>query len=343
MADRAADAPADRLHAFASGFQATFYVYTGVTTGLFEALTEPRTAAALADTCELHEPYVRQFCEAGLRWELLTVTELTGDAPAFRLDEDFVDVLAVPDAPEYMGGLFDHLGRHQSEDYRAYPRAFETGEERRFEGRDREFTEAIASSTRGLHDVFTDHLLSELSAFDARLSNGGRLVDAGCGAGRLVCRLVSRYPAVEAVGVDLDEDAVRLARERADAMDVADRTTFRVQDAATIDDAVAAAVFFMSLHEIPPAKRRELFEHLGDVLADDGVVVVFDEIYPDAYDQFSRAPFAAGVETQWAELTWGSAVPTSEQYRDLFAAAGCEVQTYRTVADRFIVYEGVIP
>jgi SAM-dependent methyltransferase len=341
MSDGAQE-PADRLHAFASGFHATFYVYTGVTTGLFEALTEPRTTADLAGARGLHEPYVRQFCETGLRWSLLIVAGSTADGdPTFRVADDFVDVLADPDSSSYMGDLFRYLGGHQSEDYSAYPEAFKTGSERQFEGRSREFTEVIAGSTQGLHDVFIEHLLPELSAFDARLSNGGRLVDVGCGAGRLTCRLASRYPELEVVGVDLDQDAVRLARDHADATGIGDRTTFQARDATDVEGPVDAAVFFMSLHEIPPMKRRALFEHLGDVLADDGVVVVFDEVYPDDYDQFDQAPFAAGVETQWAELTWGTAVPTYDDHRSLLAAAGCEEGARRTVADRFIAYEGV--
>lgn len=334
--------PTERLHAFASGFHASFYVYTGVSTGLFEALTEPRTATDLAETHGLHEPYVRQFCETGLRWSMLTVDgSATDGAPTFRVTEDFVDVLADPDSSSYMGDLFRYLGGHQSEDYRDYPEAFETGSERRFEGRNRDFTEVIAGSTRGLHDVFIEHLLPELSAFDARLSNGGRLVDVGCGAGRLSCRLAKQYPELEVVGVDLDEDGIRLARDHADATGIGDRTTFQARDASDVDGPVDAAVFFMSLHEIAPEKRRALFEHFGDVLADDGVVVVFDEVYPDDYDRFDQTPFAAGVETQWAELTWGAAVPTCDDHRSLLAAADCEEGASRTVADRFIVYEGV--
>jgi hypothetical protein len=114
----ALDDPADRLHGLVSGFHATYYVYTGVACGLFEALSEPRTAASVAAACDLHEPYVRTFCETGLRWGLLAVDQATEDidtAPRFHLREGFVDLLASPSNPRYMGDFFRFLGAHQSE------------------------------------------------------------------------------------------------------------------------------------------------------------------------------------------------------------------------------------
>lgn len=336
--------PTDRLHGFVSGFHATYYVYTGVTCGLFEALTEPRTTSSLATECDLYEPYIRTFCETGLRWGLLAVDPATEDAddaaPRFHLREGFVELLASPSNPRYMGDFFRFLGAHQSEEYAAYPDCFETGRTRQTEKRERSFTASIEGSTRGLQDVFLDHLLPELSTFVARLERGGRLVDIGCGTGRLLSRLCAHFPAVEGVGVDLDADAIELARERADRENVANRTTFDVRDAADIDGPFDAAVLFMSVHEIPAEKRQVLFDRLGDALTPDGVVVVFDEVYPDRYHRFDQSPFAAGVETQWAELTWGADVPTDAEHSALLAAADCTERVNRTIADRFTIYEG---
>jgi cyclopropane fatty-acyl-phospholipid synthase-like methyltransferase len=192
-----------------------------------------------------------------------------------------------------------------------------------------------------LQDVFLEYLLSELSAFGGRLERGGRLVDIGCGTGRLLCRLCARFPTLQGVGVDLDADAIDLARERAAREGLADRATFDVRDAVDVEVPFDAAVLFMSVHEIPPENRQALFERLGDALTTDGVVVVFDEVYPDRYDRFDQSPFAAGVETQWAELTWGADVPTDAEHSALLAAADCTERHNRTIADRFTVYEGI--
>lgn len=336
--------PVERLHGFLSGFHATYYVYTGVECGLFEALVAPRTPDELAAHLELYPPYVRLFCEVGLRWGLLDIERGSGgeEPPAFQLEEAFVEPLADPTAVRYMGDLFRVFCAQMGTDYQSYPDTFESGAQRPVADRGPACTALVEGTTRGLQVVFVEKLLSELAALESRLADGGRILDVGCGAGHLACRLCARYPDASVVGIDLDGDAIDRARERAAREDVTDRATFRVQDATEVAGTFDGTVFFMSLHEIPPRDRRSLFDRLGDALTDDGVVAVFDEVYPDRYDRFDRQPYASAVETQWSELAWGTAVATKREQRDLLAAAGCRERTRTTVADRFVAYEATI-
>jgi len=330
--------PVERVHAFASGFHATFYVYTGVETGLFEALIRPRTPAELTVDLGLHGPYVRRFCEVGLRWGLL-VADSDGDDVQFRLAKPFVEPLGTPNSHRYVGEYVRFLCEHLTEDYRAYPNAFATGETHSPTERGPSYTEVISGSTRGLVAVFVVKLLRQLTAFESALSRGGRILDVGCGTGELACQLLVRYPDIEVVGVDVDADAIDRARDRAQRRDVADRATFRVRDATEIEGSFDAAVFFMSLHEIDPGTRERLFEHLGECLKAHGVVAAFDPVYPERVGEFDREPYAEGVETQWAELVWGVEVPTRERQRALLAAAGCTERERQTFAGRFEAFD----
>jgi SAM-dependent methyltransferase len=351
--------PVERLHGFASGFHATYYVYTGVECGLFEALVDPRTPSELASQLDLHEPYVRHFCEVGLRWGLLTVEsdddndEYTeaggsegGDTPVtFHLCEEFVSPLAVPESAQYMGHLFEFAAVHLSEDYVDYPEYFQSGETRGFTDRNAAFTDVIEGNTRGLQTIFVEKLIPEsLPAFESRLSRSGQILDIGCGTGHLACRLCERYPNLDVTGIDLDADAIEQARTRADALDIGDRTSFHVTDAASISvespDVFDAIVLFMSLHEISPESREAMFERLGKMIREDGVVAVFDEVYPERPVEYDRHPFTNGVETQWSELIWGNDVPTATEQRDLLATADLEELSRTTFAERFVVYEG---
>lgn len=354
----AVDDPVERLHGFTSGFHATYYVYTGVECGLFESLVDPVTPSELAATLDLHPPYVRRFCEVGLRWGLLTVeTDATDDAEdtaidrdrdiplAFRLRDEFVTPLGRPDAAQYMGSLFEFAAVHLGKDYVRYPTLFKTGETRRFENRSVAFTDVVEGTTRGLQTIFIEKLIPEsLPGFQKRLSNGSRVLDIGCGTGHLARRLCNRYPHLEVIGVDLDADAIVRARERAQARGLDDRTMFHVADATSLSSVVTAsvdaAVLFMSLHEIGADSREAVFTELGEVLGGDGVVGVFDEVYPETPEQSSRPPFANGVETQWSELVWGNEIPTASEQRDLLATAGLTERTRTTFADRFVAYEG---
>lgn len=341
--------PVDRLHGFLSGYHATGYVYTGVECGLFAALVEPRTPDDLAAALDLHDPYVRRFCEVGLRWGLLEAVDPgdtgSGAEVRFRLREEFVDYLADESATGYMGDVFRFAATYLGEDYADYPAYFRSGGTRTVADRDPGFAEIIERTTRGLRVVFAEKLVPEsLDAFEARLASG-RLLDVGCGSGHLACHLAEKYPGLEVLGVDVDRNAIRRATDRAAEEGMSDRTTFRVQDAAALaaDEPFDASVLFMSLHEIPPAKRAAAFERLDAALGPDGVIVVFDEVYPDAPEAFRERPYVGGAETQWSELPWGTDVLTEEEQRDLFAAAGFEERARLTFADRFVVYEGVRP
>lgn len=352
--------PVARLHGFVSGFHATYYVYTGIECGLFEALVDPQTPSDLSTQLDLSQPYVRRFCEIGLRWGLLDVEpaddgheddETSGETGSetrysFCLREPFVQPLAIPESARYMGDFFRFATVHASEDYLDYPEYFRSGETRPFTSHDAAFTNIIEGSTSGLQTIFVEKLIPEsLPSFDAQLLCGGRIFDIGCGTGYLACQLCERHPDLTVVGVDLDEDAIDRARVRAGEAGLSDRTTFRVGDATTLSvestDAFDAAVLFMSLHEIAADRRTALFEKLGSVLGEDGVIAVFDEVYPAHPSEFDQQPFAAGVETQWSELIWGNIIPTLSEQRDLLDTAELTEQSRTTFADRFVVYEGV--
>lgn len=56
------------------------------------------------------------------------------------------------------------------------------------------------------------------------------LLDAGCGAGAILCQLVERYGEMEAVGVDCRVPAIREARRRAKQRGLSTRLRFKVGD-----------------------------------------------------------------------------------------------------------------
>ena len=75
----------------------------------------------------------------------------------------------------------------------------------------------------------------------AKTKPGDVVYDLGCGDGRIVIMAAQKFGAR---GVGIDIDPALLARARADAMTagVADRVTFRQQDAMTVDVSDASVV-----------------------------------------------------------------------------------------------------
>ena len=60
--------------------------------------------------------------------------------------------------------------------------------------------------------------------------------DLGCGDGRIVITSVDKFKAKKGVGIDINEDLVKLSTNNAKKAKVADRVTFRKQDVLTIKE-----------------------------------------------------------------------------------------------------------
>jgi ribosomal protein L11 methylase PrmA len=85
--------------------------------------------------------------------------------------------------------------------------------------------------------------------------------DLGCGDGRIVIAAAQLFGA-RGVGVDLDANLINQADANARAAGVAQRVTFRVQDALTVDvsDATVVALYLLSASNVTlrPILTRQL-------------------------------------------------------------------------------------
>ena len=64
-----------------------------------------------------------------------------------------------------------------------------------------------------------------ISRFKSEIASS-RMVDVGTGSGVIALTLAAEFPAAEIVGVDISEDALMLARENAERLNLADRVRF---------------------------------------------------------------------------------------------------------------------
>jgi SAM-dependent methyltransferase len=95
----------------------------------------------------------------------------------------------------------------------------------------------------------------------AKVGPGDVVYDLGCGAGRIVVAAASRYGA-RGVGVDLDPERIREARENAARAGVTDRVTFLVQDLFVTDVTPATVVAMYLSPDINLRLRPKLLREL---------------------------------------------------------------------------------
>lgn len=113
--------------------------------------------------------------------------------------------------------------------------------------------------------------LAMIDTFAEAVTSGeeARVLDAGCGAGRMSGGLAERGCAVE--GVDLSSGMVAMARR--DNPDLA-FTVGSLTDLPYADDQFAGVMLWYSIIHTPPAGQARIFEEVGRVLRPAGHLIV---------------------------------------------------------------------
>jgi SAM-dependent methyltransferase len=293
-----------RVEAFAgqligdlAGAATTAMIALGDRLGLFEAMTGagPVTAAKLAATTGLHPRLVAEWLRA-----LAVSGYLTVDGDTFELPAEHALALSVVDSPAYMVGISQIIA--------GYFLALEPLEEAfRTDGalpyashHDRVF-HGIESFFR---TAYVNHLAQEwfpaVPGLTARLEQGCRVADVGCGHG-VATRLIGRtWPASTVSGFDNHEPSIATARARAIEAGSPANVSFHMAGAADLPahGTFDVVVFFDSLHDLgdPPAALRAAY----DSLSDGGLVVAVepwsaDDLTAEIGNPVARANYAASA------------------------------------------------
>ena len=181
---------------------------------------------------------------------------------------------------EMRGGSLRHLARRIDTGEMANPEAYD----------------AYSSLLGGLYTKIA------LEVVDSRPE--GRMLDIGCGPGRLDVRLGVMMPSVEVTGVDVDPRMVELASANAAGAGVSRRVQFQVGDSAALplgDDEFDLVVSTLSLHHWADPSRA--FSEIYRVLKPAGEVRIYD--VPDRVRQFIHGGETMLELAQASPFDWG--------------------------------------
>jgi 2-polyprenyl-3-methyl-5-hydroxy-6-metoxy-1,4-benzoquinol methylase len=122
------------------------------------------------------------------------------------------------------------------------------------------------------------HVLPLVPGLTDRLADGIRVLDVGCGSGRIMNRLAELYPNSSFTGVDLSPEAIGVARDEASRVGLKN-VDFLVVDASNFDEAAEAEAFdfvttFDAVHD--QAKPLNVLRGIHRTLKPDGVYLMQD-------------------------------------------------------------------
>lgn len=190
------------------GFYAVWIVYLGKKTGLFESIAseeQPIHPTILAQKNHLHAPAVEGWCSAAVCLGYLS--EKNGRV---FLTPKIRDVILDDQSPYYVAGQFAYSALRSLE-YNRFDDLFKAGKAK--PPTSPETFKAIEEATSWDHQSFLRAVKTHDKKIHTLLSQGGRVLDVGCGAGKFMQRVQAVYPRSEFIGIDPYAEDIRAAKE----------------------------------------------------------------------------------------------------------------------------------
>jgi len=258
-------------------------VHLGDRLGLYRAMdgAGPLRPAELAERTGTTERYVREWLNNQAASGYVVYHAGSG---RYELPVEHAAVLADEDSPAFMGGGFMALPPMFA-DQEKIEQAFRSGEGLGWSEHD---PRICFSTERFFRPTYNSRLVQEwipaLDGVEARLEQGARVADIGCGHGASTILMGRAYPSSSFVGYDYDAKSIATARRRAAEAGVEDRVRFEVAGAKSLPAAGYDLItFFDCLHDMgdPVGAARNARESL----ASGGTLMVVEPRAGDAVEE----------------------------------------------------------
>jgi SAM-dependent methyltransferase len=252
----------------------------GERTGLYRAMAggDWLTPGELGERAGCDERYVREWLASQAAGGYV---ELDAEAGRFRLPAEHEMALADENSPFYLLGAFDIFASAWADEDR-FVEAFRTGKGIGWHEHDHRL---FSGTERFFRPGYRQHLVAEwipaLDGVEAKLKEGARVADVGCGHGASTIIMAEAFPNSRFVGYDYHGESVGRARQLAGEAGVGERCEFEVASAQDFQgDGFDLICNFDCLHDMgdPVGAAR----HAAGALAPDGSYMIVEPMAGDS-------------------------------------------------------------
>ena len=242
--------------------------------GLYKTLAEAgaMNSAQLAERTNLVERWVREWL---YQQACIGQIEYLQESDEFYLSDSAIAVLANPDHPAYLGGMFQSVvAIYDTVDQ--LPGCFQSGVGHSFDDKGEGCACGIERMSRKFQ---TDHLvpdlLPQMDGIVKRLEEGVKVADVGCGAATSTIAMAKAFPRSEFTGYDISVHALERARKNvADAGIGNLKLRNATQDPLPGDGSVDFITTFDVIHD--STHPDQLIEAIRKSLKEDGAWLCAD-------------------------------------------------------------------
>ena len=271
-----AEAFAGQLLHVLNGGALSLMISIGHRTGLYDVMRgmPASTSTEIASAANLNERYVREWLGAMVTG---SVVEVDAASRLYRLPDEHAAYLTRAAAADNMAAFAQYIGLLGivEDDIVA---CFRNGGGVPYSKYPRFHAVMAEDSGQSVLSSLDSHVLPLVPGLAERLAAGIRVLDLGCGSGRIMNALAARFSHSRFSGFDLSEEAIATATAEAAAANLTN-VTFHVRDLSDFDTTAPQKAFdfittFDAVHD--QAQPLAMLRGIHRALADDGVYLMQD-------------------------------------------------------------------
>ena len=257
----------------------------GYKVGLFEALDAspgPVTPQQLAELSGLNARVIQEWLGVVVSGDIVQVIQVDRDEERFYLPKDRAKYLCQRGGNDNLGVYCQEIPLLTSCVYNDVAESFTTGAGIPYSKYPpfQEFMGQLADQKH--HASLLQTFLPSMDGMVERLTTENlRVLDVGCGQGLVIALLAREFPTSTFVGIDLDEDAITKAREKASGCsDLLTNLSFEVMDATHIHEQHEFAasfdyvIAFDAIHDL--CEPEQVLKGIHDALKPGGIFSMID-------------------------------------------------------------------